>query len=138
MSQVRKLLYKWLGPYKVWKAIPDKGTYFLEEFDKTELASTYAGNRLKKFVQRNRFYMPVATGTDLDDDSVTDSFTDRDPELSVLDNPTVRRSARIQRNAQMQQDAPRPARFEIVPSLLTKEQRREYVRYEEDDEGNLI
>jgi hypothetical protein len=34
--------------------------------------------------------------------------------------------------------APRLGRFEIVPLLLTKEQRREYVRYKEDDKGNLI
>jgi len=34
--------------------------------------------------------------------------------------------------------APRPGRFEIVPPLLTDKQRREYVRYKEDDEGNLI
>jgi len=34
--------------------------------------------------------------------------------------------------------APRPGRFEIVPLSLTEEQRREYVRYEEDDKGNLI
>jgi hypothetical protein len=81
--------------------------------------------------------MLVATGTDLNDNSVTDSFTDnRNPELSVLDNPTVCRSAWIQRNAQMQQDAPR--RFEIVPPLLTNKQRREYVRYKENDKGNLI
>jgi hypothetical protein len=100
MSQVRKLSYKWLSLYKVWKAIPDKGTYFLKEFDRTELASTYASNRLKKFVQRDRFYMPVATDTDLDNKSSTDSSTDdRDPELPVLDNPTVRRSACLQRDA---------------------------------------
>jgi hypothetical protein len=48
--------------------------------------------------------MLVATNTDLDDDSSTGDFTDgfindRDPELPVLDNPTVCRSARIQRNA---------------------------------------
>ena len=35
MSRSRKLSYKWLGPYKVWKVIPDKGTYILEEFDST-------------------------------------------------------------------------------------------------------
>jgi hypothetical protein len=141
MSRVRKLSYKWLGPYRVRKAIPDKGTYFLEEFDGTELAGTYSGNRLKKFVQRNRFYMPVAA--DIDDDSSadgsTDGFTDnRDTELPVPDDSTVCRSARIQRNAQTLQEAPRPGRFEIVPPLLTEEQRREYIRYEEDDEGNLI
>jgi hypothetical protein len=32
----------------------------------------------------------------------------------------------------------RPGSFEIVPPSLTDEQRREYVRYKEDDEGNLI
>jgi hypothetical protein len=104
MSQARKLFYKWLGPYKVWKAIPDKGTYFLEEFDGTELAGSYSGNRLKKFIQRDRFYMLVAIGTDQDDDSSTDSSTDgftddRDPKLPVLDNPMVCRSACLQRDA---------------------------------------
>jgi len=34
--------------------------------------------------------------------------------------------------------APKLGRFEIVPLSLTDEQRREYVRYEEDNEGNLI
>jgi hypothetical protein len=33
---------------------------------------------------------------------------------------------------------PRPGRFEIVLLSLTNKQRREYVRYKEDDEGNLI
>ena len=64
MSRIRKLSYRWLGPYRVRKAIPNKGTYFLEEFDGTELAGSYSGNRLKKFVQRKKFYMPVATDTD--------------------------------------------------------------------------
>jgi len=64
MSQVRKLSYKWLSLYRVRKAIPDKGSYFLEEFDKTALAGTYARNRLKKFVQQSRFYALVATDLD--------------------------------------------------------------------------
>jgi len=78
--------------------ILDKSTYFLEEFDKTKLASTYSGNRLKKFVQRNRFYVLVAANTDADQDdsSSTDGSTDgRDNELPDSDNPTVRRSVRI-------------------------------------------
>jgi hypothetical protein len=90
MLQVWKLSYKWLGLYKVWKAIPNKGTYLLEEFDKTELSSTYSSNCLKKFVQRNRFYMLIATNTDQDDDSFTNKFTDsRDNELPVLNNLTI-------------------------------------------------
>jgi len=35
-------------------------------------------------------------------------------------------------------DVPRPGRFEIVPLSLNEEQRREYVRYKEDNEGDLI
>ena len=36
------------------------------------------------------------------------------------------------------QDALRLRRLVIVPLILTKEQRREYVRFKEDDEGNLL
>jgi hypothetical protein len=44
--------------------------------------------------------MLVAIGTDLDNNSSTNSFTNnRDPKLSVLDNLTVCKSAWIQRNA---------------------------------------
>jgi len=137
MSRVRKLSYKWLGLYRVRKAIPDKGTYFLEEFDGTALASTYSGNRLKKFVQRDRFYALVATDREGSDGGFTGNFTgDEDDDQQALDEVTVRRSARIQENALRQ--APRQGRFEIVPPQLTKEQRRQYVRYEEDEEGNLI
>ena len=92
MSQSQKLSYKWLSLYKVQKAILDKGTYFLEEYNKTKLASTYSRNRLKKFVQRSRFYMLVATNANQDDSSSTDSI---DNELPVLDNLIVRRSVRI-------------------------------------------
>lgn len=51
------------------------------------------------------------------------------------------RSTQIQQNAWLQQvdtDAPGAGRFVIVPPTLAEEQRREYVRYEEDDEGNLL
>jgi hypothetical protein len=48
--------------------------------------------------------MLVVTNIGLDNNSSTDGFTNsftdnRDPKLLVLDNPTVCRSARIQRNA---------------------------------------
>jgi len=38
----------------------------------------------------------------------------------------------------LMQDAPRLGRLVIVPLMLIEEQRREYVRFEEDDEGNLL
>jgi hypothetical protein len=44
--------------------------------------------------------MLVATDADLDDSSSIDGSTDSgDSKLQVLDNPTVCRSAQIQRNA---------------------------------------
>jgi hypothetical protein len=92
----RKLSYKWLGPYRVRKAIPNKGTYFLEEFDGTKLASTYSSNHLKKFIQRNKFYMLIATDADIDNNSSIDSSVDGiDNKPLIPDNPTVRRSVRI-------------------------------------------
>ena len=66
MSRHQKLSYKWLGPYQVRKAVPKKDTYLLEEFDGTELSGTYAGNRLKKFVKRHRFYILVTTEPEQD------------------------------------------------------------------------
>jgi hypothetical protein len=100
MSRIQKLSYKWLSPYRVQKAILDKRTYLLEEFDSTELASTYSSNRLKKFVQKDRFYILVVTNADSDNSSSTDGSTDdTDNDSLVLDSPTVRRSARIQENA---------------------------------------
>jgi len=97
MSRVRKLSYKWLGLYRVRKAIPDKGTYFLEEFDGTALTSTYARNRLKKFVQQSKFYTPVATDSDegSDSSSVGNSTDDENNDQQALGEVTVHRSARI-------------------------------------------
>src|SRR5580700_6047581 len=58
MSSEKKLAYKWIGPYRIRTAIPEKGTYILEEFDGTLLPGTFAGNRLKKFVKREGIYEP--------------------------------------------------------------------------------
>lgn len=155
MSRNRKLSYKWLGPYRVQKAIPEKGTYILEEFDGTKLSGTYSGNRLKKFVERHGFYVPVAAdredseGSESSDDGgePEESAVKEDSPLSVTPSvPLPRRSNRIQQAASGSTDTPMldvshhpgTRRFVIVPPVLTAEQRREYVRYEEDDEGNLI
>jgi len=101
MSRNRKLSYKWLGPYRVRKAIPKKGTYILEEFDGTQLAGTYSGNRLKKFVVRNRFYGPV-TDEEVeseDSDGLEESKSSENEELLLQTEAPIRRSARIQQNA---------------------------------------
>ena len=43
-STVKKLVYKWMGPYCVKRAISEKGTYELEEFDRTCVPGTYPRN----------------------------------------------------------------------------------------------
>jgi hypothetical protein len=58
-SAATKLSWRWHGPYKIRKADQLKGTYLLSELDGTKLAGTFPGNRLKKFVQRKKyFYSP--------------------------------------------------------------------------------
>jgi len=93
MSRNWKLSYKWLGPYRVCKAIPKKGTYILKEFDGTQLAGTYSSNRLKKFVVRNCFYKPV-TNKEVeseDSNSLKESESSKNKELLI--EALIRRSA---------------------------------------------
>src|SRR5436309_3167026 len=58
MSSSNKLSYRWFGPYRIYKAKKEKGTYVLEELDGTRLPRTHTGNRLKKFVKHKGFYEP--------------------------------------------------------------------------------
>ena len=51
-SRAKKLDDNWQGPYRV-REIPEDSTYYmLEELDGTPLATTIAGNRVKKFYSR--------------------------------------------------------------------------------------
>jgi hypothetical protein len=68
----------------------------LEKFDSTKLASTYSSNHLKKFVQKDKFYILVVTNADLDNSSSINSSTDDiNNDSPVLDSPMVHRSAQI-------------------------------------------
>jgi hypothetical protein len=48
-SSNRKLDDRWLGPYRVQKAWPDKGYYRLEDLNGVTFASTTRADRVKKF-----------------------------------------------------------------------------------------
>jgi hypothetical protein len=56
-SHSHKLSDRWSGPYKVTDASrkEDRGTYKLAELDGTELEGIFSGDRVKKFVTRERF-----------------------------------------------------------------------------------
>lgn len=53
----RKLAFKWLGPYRIYNAVEEKGTYMLEELNGSHLAGTFAGDRLKKFHPRQQLHL---------------------------------------------------------------------------------
>jgi hypothetical protein len=56
-SHSHKLSDQWSGPYKVTNASrkEDRGTYKLAKLDATELEGIFLGDRVKKFVTRERF-----------------------------------------------------------------------------------
>jgi len=66
-----------------------------------QLASTYSGNRLKKFVVRNRFYRLVTDKEveSKDSNSLEESKSSKDEELLLQTGAPICKSARIQQNA---------------------------------------
>lgn len=60
----RKLAFKWLGPYRIYNSVKEKGTYMLEELGGSRLAGTFAGDRLKKFHPRQRLRLDYAPNLD--------------------------------------------------------------------------
>lgn len=46
---IRKHTFQWLGLYGISNTVKDKSMYMLGEYDKLQLAGTFADNRLKKF-----------------------------------------------------------------------------------------
>jgi len=66
-----------------------------------QLAGTYSGNRLKKFVVRNRFYRLVTDEEVESEDSngLEESESSKNEELLLQTEALIRRSACIQQNA---------------------------------------
>lgn len=100
-STKTKLAFRWRGPYKVSDARPNTGTYWLEELDGTPLAGTFAGNRLKKFVERDGEtnlnttapQEPQVTSTPTNRPGIVvdiprlQAYADRDPARNVPSDP---------------------------------------------------
>ena len=55
-SKSTKLSWRQLGLYRVVTANSLKGIYTLEDIDRARLRGTFSGSRLKKFVQRDRYF----------------------------------------------------------------------------------
>ncbi|KAF8848905.1 hypothetical protein BDZ45DRAFT_774423, partial [Acephala macrosclerotiorum] len=72
--------YRWLGLYRVRQTNQLKGSYLLEEVNRTAIRRLYTENRLKKFVKRDRYWDSLDNGEnedtiesiDFNDDENTD------------------------------------------------------------------
>src|SRR5436309_9158583 len=100
-----------MGPCCVHKAILEKGTYELEEFDGTLVPSTHPRNQLKKFVKREGFYIPV----DIEEEEESEA---KEEDIVMSDA-----------NKKISEATLQPRSFEIVLSKLTTKQQREYIQY---------
>ena len=80
----RKLTFKWLDQYQICNSVKDKGTYMLEELDRSRLAGTFAGDRLKKFHPQQRLQLDNAPDLGEEEIPTLDNFpaSDDDSDLS--------------------------------------------------------
>jgi hypothetical protein len=76
---------------------------------------TYSGNRLKKFVKRKGFYEPAESEGETEEGEESEAEAEEEGEAEV-----------------------EPMDFEVRVPTLTPAQQGEYIRYEEDDEGNIL
>jgi len=104
MSKNTKLQYRWRGPFRVKRANQEKGYYSLEELDGSEIRQTYAGNRLKRFVQRDGYWyspedevsdltdpgtgIPFRTGAELEEEAIQE-FHEKNSALEAKRGPRV-------------------------------------------------
>ena len=74
-----KLAYRWLGPFRIRKAVPNKGYYHIEELNGVQFRDTAAGSRLKKYHCR-----PEPTGTER---AAAENYPSPPPLLSIIVPP---------------------------------------------------
>jgi hypothetical protein len=146
-SSKTKLQYRWLGPYRIHSANP-VGSFKLKEMDGVILDRSFTGSQLKPFIQKTRFFMPIAgdeaskaSTDDLDSDSVA---------APALQSSTPRVTRLVQRARQIELEerelaARQHAQGNELPTVqrrnalnmvvrvpvLTEAQKAQYVRFDD-------
>ena len=133
MSTNVKLAFKWLGPYKVQMADQIKGYYILVEMDGTRLKGTYAGNRLKKFIQMDGAYRPLEpdsaeSSTEPGSLEGSDSWERDNADDEILPRATVNTRSRYH-----QTNHASSTQIAIIPPTLTDSQKAQYTAYTGND-----
>ncbi len=83
----RQLAFKWLGQYRISDAVRDKCTYMLEELDGSQLAGTFAGDRLKKFYPRQRLQLGHVPDQSDEEIPTLEEFLAGDSDSDLSDAP---------------------------------------------------
>jgi hypothetical protein len=127
MSNWTKLEYRWLGPYRVVKANQLKGYYVLEELDGTPIRRSYAGNRVKKFVQRNGYWFSM----DDEEDELLNAVPviPYDPEQAFAEEEAARRYAEIRGTQEEEKNSGVIVRVTELP----QSERDKYVKVNDHD-----
>lgn len=120
-SKDTKLLYSWLGPFRVVKAVQEKGYYNLEELDGTPIRRSYAGNRIKKFIKSNNYWWAG-------DDSYPNKRNVDDNDAKGKSYTLETEAEEFERNEGTQEIQKDTGIVVRVPHL-TKEQRKLYIQY---------
>ena len=129
----KKLVYKWIEPYCIKKAIVEKRIYELEEFDGTPMLGTYPRNQLKKFVKHEGFYELVKAKEEAKEEVEEETKgNEEDKEKEVEEKEEV------EEEEEGNETKVEPTSFEIKVPTLTIAQQSEYVRYKEDNDENVL
>jgi len=127
-SKATKLNWRWLGPYRVTTADSVKGVYTLEDMDGAALRGTFSSNRLKKFVERDRYFRAS-------DEEVIDA-TEEERRLAIEKEARQLEEEEAQAGALEQEEIetlPKPAkRLVIQPPRISERRKGQYVRFPDD------
>ncbi|KAI1818925.1 hypothetical protein F4861DRAFT_544530 [Xylaria intraflava] len=85
MSNDKKLLYRWRGPYRVLEAA-SAGRYKIAEMDGTEMHGVYPAQRLRVFVEdRDGYWEPASDDHDVWLDGALTDLPDKDAFVGVTE-----------------------------------------------------
>ena len=98
----RKLDFRWLGPYQIIGATPERNYFQLAELDGAPFRKTIHGDRLKKYYQPEESQPTQSTAEEADGDLVAELYEGQEGESEesevedeMLSPPPLRRSARV-------------------------------------------
>lgn len=87
-DMLQKLAFKWLGTYKIYYVIKEKGIYLLEELNRLHLAGIFAGDCFKKFYPKQQLHYNHMPDLDQEGVPTLEDFlgTNDNTFFDILDN----------------------------------------------------